>query len=176
MKNPAGTPLSPALTTLSLGSNLGNRELMLWQACTRIAVHPEIRVIALSSIYESEPEGVPPEFASLNFLNMVMLVETKLLPLRLLQMTQRIEQAAGRNKRCNRFYPRPVDIDIITYGNQNLDTKVLTLPHPRAHLRRFVLQPLAELMPRYQLPGQCQSVSDTLSQLPPFPWVRLMEK
>ena len=135
---------SPRLTALSLGSNLGDRHENLTFARGKVADLPRTRELAFSSVYETEPVDAPA--GSPNFFNAVMLVETALAPLELLRATQAIENERGRMRSVPNA-PRTLDIDILFYGDVVMDTPELTLPHPRAHLRRFVMEPLAEILP-----------------------------
>jgi len=149
-------------SALSLGSNLGDRENILSAACGKLADLPQTRVIAVSSFYETEPVDSPP--GSPMFLNAVVLLDTALEPLELLCETQSIENAFGRVRSVPNA-PRTLDIDILFVGDLVLNTPELTLPHPRAHLRRFVLEPLAELLPDFTLPNQTQTVNQLLNKL-----------
>ena len=156
---------------LSLGSNLGDRMQSLEQACKLIASHPDIRITATSPIYETEPCGAPEAFAALHYLNMAVIVETSLPPFALSDVVHAIEQTMGRCRTACPNLPRNIDIDIICHGAITLATPDLTLPHPRAHLRRFVLQPIADLLPGLILPGQTSTVTDLLRNLPETPRV-----
>ncbi|MDD2456444.1 MAG: 2-amino-4-hydroxy-6-hydroxymethyldihydropteridine diphosphokinase [Kiritimatiellae bacterium] len=156
---------------LSLGSNLGARLQSLEQARGLIGRHPDMRVTATSPIYETEPCGAPEAFAALHYLNMAVIVETSLPPLILSEAVHAVERAMGRRRGACPNLPRNIDIDIICHGEITLATPVLTLPHPRAHLRRFVLQPLSDLLPGLILPGQTGTVTDLLRGLPETPRV-----
>ena len=146
-------------SALSLGSNLGDRQNILTSACGKLADLPQTRVIAVSSFYETEPVDSPPD--SPLFLNAVVLLETALAPLELLHATQTIEQQYFRTRSVPNA-PRTLDIDILFVGGLLLETPELTLPHPRAHLRRFVLEPLAEILPDLVLPKQTQTTLQLL--------------
>jgi len=127
---------------LSLGTNLGDKQANLNEAIRQIARFATITM--QSSIIETAPWG----FDSQNtFLNMVIAIETTLSPLQLLDATQQIEREMGRTEKSENgiYHDRIIDIDIITYNKTKMDTPELTLPHPRAHLRDFVLVPLREL-------------------------------
>jgi len=129
---------------VSVGSNLGDR-LGTLQGCVHaISGLPETDVLAVSPVYETAPVGGP---AQPDYLNAV------LTPRDLLAATQRIEAGSGRI-RAERFGPRTLDIDIIGYDEQISDDPVLTLPHPRAHERAFVLAPWHDLDPAARLPGR----------------------
>jgi len=141
-------------SALSLGSNLGDRLENLTLARGKVAALPQTREVAFSSVYETEPVDAPE--GSPNFFNAVMLIETSLSPLELLRATQAIENEFGRVRSVPNA-PRTLDIDILFYGDVLMNTPELTLPHPRAHLRRFVMEPLAEV---------CKSLN---LQIPKFP-------
>ena len=135
---------------LSVGSNLGDR-LGTLQGCVHaIGGLPETDVLAISPVYETAPVGGP---AQPDYLNAVLVVETGLAPRDLLAATQRIEADFGRT-RAERFGPRTLDIDIISYDEEISDDPVLTLPHPRAHERAFVLAPWHDIDPAAALPGR----------------------
>jgi 2-amino-4-hydroxy-6-hydroxymethyldihydropteridine diphosphokinase len=93
-------------------------------------------------------------------------------PETLLAKLQALEKKFGRRPKVVLNEPRPLDLDLIAFGNERRATRELTLPHPRAHERRFVLQPLSEIAPDLILPGQTRSVARLLEQLPPDPSMR----
>jgi 2-amino-4-hydroxy-6-hydroxymethyldihydropteridine diphosphokinase len=135
---------------LSVGSNLGDR-LGTLQACVQaIARLPDTDVLAISPVYETAPVGGP---AQPDYLNAVLVVATGLRPRDLLAAAHRIEADFGR-VRAERFGPRTLDIDIISYAGQISDDPVLILPHPRAHERAFVLAPWHDIDPGAELPGR----------------------
>jgi len=133
---------------LSLGSNLGDRKAQLQEAVRLLQTNPSISNIKMSSIYETAPVGYLNQDA---FLNLVIRLETSLSPLELLDICQEIEQALHR-ERLVRWGPRTVDLDVLLYGQEQLATERLTIPHPRMYERAFVLVPLQELMPSLILP------------------------
>jgi 2-amino-4-hydroxy-6-hydroxymethyldihydropteridine diphosphokinase len=138
---------------LSVGSNLGDR-LGTLQGCVQaIGDLPETDVLAVSPVYETAPVGGP---AQPDYLNAVLEIETGLAPRDLLAATQRIEADFGRvrGEGSERFGPRTLDIDIISFAGDVSDDPVLTLPHPRAHERAFVLAPWHDLDPAASLPGR----------------------
>lgn len=126
---------------LSLGSNQGERAHMLREAVRALQALGEI--VALSSIYETEPVG---ELNQPAFLNAIVEIKTALEPLELLNAVKSVENALGRTPR-QRWGPREIDIDIILHGDRILATPTLKLPHPEYRNRRFVLAPLAEIAP-----------------------------
>ncbi|MDR2737330.1 MAG: 2-amino-4-hydroxy-6-hydroxymethyldihydropteridine diphosphokinase [Puniceicoccales bacterium] len=134
---------------LSLGSNLGNRTKLLEAAIFELA-GDNLRMEKFSSIYETEPQNFENQP---NFLNCVVLVKTSLNPFELLAFCQGIERKLHKNKRTA-FGPRRIDIDILTFNNAEVSTPTLTLPHPRIFERNFVLTPLKEIAPEFEIPGQ----------------------
>lgn len=134
---------------IALGSNLGDSGAILAQALADIAQLPNSRLLASSARYRTAPIGGPDQP---DFLNAVCLIETQLSPTELLHALQQLEQQAGR-VRHERWGPRTLDLDIIAIDELQLNDPELTLPHPRAHQRAFVLQPLAELSPQLILAG-----------------------
>ena len=137
---------------LSVGSNLGDR-LGTLQGCVQaIGGLPETDVLAISPVYETAPVGGP---AQPDYLNAALIVGTGLAALDLLAGTQRIEADFGRIRveGAERFGPRTLDIDIISYDEEMSGDPVLTLPHPRAHQRAFVLAPWHDIDPAASLPG-----------------------
>ena len=105
---------------------------------------PETRLVAKSDLEETEPQDVPAEFAHMKFLNMVAVFDTGLEVHEFSRAMHDIEDRLGR-VRLVRNGPRTIDIDLIDFGGMRLQEKELTLPHPRAHLRTFVLSPLSRL-------------------------------
>jgi 2-amino-4-hydroxy-6-hydroxymethyldihydropteridine diphosphokinase len=137
---------------LSVGSNLGDR-LGTLQGCVQaIGGLADTDVLAISPVYETDPVGPPQP----DYLNAVLAVATGLGPRALLAATQRIEADFGRVRPAGavRFGPRTLDIDIISYDEETSDDPVLTLPHPRAHERAFVLAPWHDLDPAAAVPGR----------------------
>ncbi|GHJ97044.1 MULTISPECIES: 2-amino-4-hydroxy-6-hydroxymethyldihydropteridine diphosphokinase [Streptomyces] len=148
----ADTTLSnPRWAVLALGANLGNRLENLQGAVDALGDTPGLRVKAVSPVYETEPWGVEPD-SQPSYLNAVALVKTTLPPSSLLERAQAVEEAFLR-VRDERWGARTLDVDIITYADVVSDDPVLTLPHPRAHQRAFVLAPWHDADPEAQLPG-----------------------
>lgn len=129
---------------VSLGSNVGDRAAYLAQALDALAALPDTRQVAASSVIETEPVDVSAEFAALKFLNQVAVFETALAPEDFARRMHAIEDRLGR-VRTVRNGPRTIDLDLIDFGGLVRHTRDLTLPHPRARERAFVMQPLAEL-------------------------------
>lgn len=145
---------------LSLGSNLGDRIKNLREAIERIGQVD--RVVAISSIYETEPV----EFTNQpEFLNCAVAVETALMPEELIQRLLEIETAMGR-QRVQRKGPRNIDIDILLFGDAGVDTPEVKIPHPAMHERRFVLEPLAEIAPLAVHPLLKKTIQQLLAELP----------
>ena len=133
---------------LALGSNLGDRLANLRRAVELLDATPGVDVMRSSRVYETEPVG-PPQPA---YLNAVVEVETELEPHQLLAAAQAVEEALGR-VRAERWGPRTIDVDVLTYDERTVDEPDLTVPHPRMHERGFVLVPLGELDQDPMLPG-----------------------
>jgi 2-amino-4-hydroxy-6-hydroxymethyldihydropteridine diphosphokinase len=133
---------------LALGSNLGDRLVMLQRAVDRLDAREGIRVVRSSRVYETEPVGP----AQPDFLNAVIEVHTDLEPRALLRACLGVEDELGR-VRGERWGPRSIDVDVLTYARMVVDEPELTVPHPRMAERGFVLVPLAELDPDPMLPG-----------------------
>jgi 2-amino-4-hydroxy-6-hydroxymethyldihydropteridine diphosphokinase len=136
---------------VGLGSNMGDRERMLWGAIHMLAFNTEVDVAAVSSIRETDPVGVVDQA---RFLNAVVAVDTELGPRALLELLLSVERELGRTREGRRFGPRTIDLDLLLYGDEVVDEPDLTVPHPRLHERRFALEPLAELDPDLAVPGR----------------------
>ncbi|GAA3542091.1 2-amino-4-hydroxy-6-hydroxymethyldihydropteridine diphosphokinase [Aeromicrobium flavum] len=135
---------------LSIGSNLGDRAGRLQGAVSALEDTPEVTVVAISSVYETEPVGAPE--GSGPFLNAVVLIDTTLTVHTLLDRALAIEDAFER-ERSEPGAPRTLDVDIIVVGDRVAHDDSLTLPHPRAHERAFVLVPWLEIDPEGEIPG-----------------------
>jgi 2-amino-4-hydroxy-6-hydroxymethyldihydropteridine diphosphokinase len=133
---------------LALGSNLGDRLETLWRAVGLLEATEGIEVVRSSRVFETDPVG-PPQPA---YLNAVLEVRTELEPRALLDACLAVETALGR-VRAERWGPRTLDVDVLTYDARTVDEPDLTIPHPRMHERAFVLIPLRELDPDPMLPG-----------------------
>lgn len=151
---------------LGLGSNLGDRAANVTEAVRRLGALPHTHVLRVSPVYETEPVGpVRQDW----FLNAVLAVETALRPLELLRAAKEIERDMGREP-GPRWGPRAIDIDILIYGDEQLSTDELTLPHPELWNRRFALVPLREVIPSGPLATR---VDQRLAELGDSPAVRL---
>lgn len=138
-----------ALAVIGLGANLGDARAALESAFAALAHLPRTEVRAISSIYRSAPIDSSGD----DYLNAVALLDTRLAAQPLLVELQRIEQSHGR-ERPYRNAPRTLDLDLLLHGEQRIETPTLTLPHPRAHERAFVLVPLAQIAPQLMIPGR----------------------
>ena len=149
---------------ISLGSNLGDRAGNLLLA-VRGLLEASICVTRLSAIYETEPVDID---SASDFLNQVAEVHvTNVSPEQMLARMLRIEYLLGRRRQTKGpKEARTVDLDLLLYGNSLHETEFLTLPHPRMHLRNFVLMPLAEIAPQFVHPVFNQSISDLLHASP----------
>ncbi|BDV01276.1 2-amino-4-hydroxy-6-hydroxymethyldihydropteridine diphosphokinase [Thermodesulfomicrobium sp. WS] len=141
---------TPCHAFLGLGSNKGESERLLAVARDRIARIPQTTLVAASSVYRTQPQLYADQPW---FWNQVVRVQTALSPGELLAATQTIEAELGRNRRQEeRFGPRTMDIDILMFGDLQVQDEVLTIPHPRLVERAFMLVPLLELEPQAILP------------------------
>lgn len=134
---------------IGLGSNQGDSGNLLSQALAEINALENSRLLAQSSLYSSSPMGPQDQP---DYLNAVCLVETSLQPEELLSALQNIEQTHGRVRKAERWGPRTLDLDILLYGNQHIDTPDLTIPHYGMADREFVLVPLFEIAPNMIMP------------------------
>jgi len=134
---------------IAVGSNLSDPVTQANQAIEALKQLPKSRFVAASSLYSSTPMG--PQNQP-DYINAVVAVDTDLLPLELLDCTQAIEQEQGRIRKDERWGPRTLDLDIILYGEEVMDSERLTIPHYGMRVREFVLYPLAEIAPSLQLP------------------------
>ncbi|MFC7219561.1 2-amino-4-hydroxy-6-hydroxymethyldihydropteridine diphosphokinase [Streptomyces polyrhachis] len=142
---------NPKRAVLSLGSSLGNRLETLQGAVDALEDTPGVRVKAVSPVYETQPWGVEPG-SQPSYFNAVVVVKTTLPPSSMLERAGAIEEAFER-VREERWAPRTLDVDIVAYQGVVSDDPQLTLPHPRAHERAFVLVPWYDVEPAAELPG-----------------------
>lgn len=147
---------------ISLGTNIEPRWEYLQQALALLEQQEEIDIVKMSSVYETKPVGYLDQG---NFLNMVIQAETSLASMDLLSVCQKIEAELGR-KREIRFGPRTIDLDILTFNQENSTIAKLTLPHPRMHERAFVLIPFAEISPHFYINKWNKTVSELKDSLP----------
>ncbi|WP_067516257.1 2-amino-4-hydroxy-6-hydroxymethyldihydropteridine diphosphokinase [Endozoicomonas ascidiicola] len=137
---------------IALGSNLEQPELQLQRAVDEIDSFPGITLAGCSKLYQSDPVGPP---GQPDYCNAVIAVDTTLTPIALLDAMQRVENDHGR-VRSERWGPRTLDLDILLYGNEVVESERLTIPHYQMHLRNFVLLPLMDISPDLMLPGGMQ--------------------
>jgi 2-amino-4-hydroxy-6-hydroxymethyldihydropteridine diphosphokinase len=136
---------------VGLGANLGDRERMLRAAVEALAAEEGVEVVSVSTLRETEPVGVG---GQPRFLNGAAELETTLAARELLDRLLALEQRFGRVRIPGEHGPRTLDLDLLLYGGEVIDEPGLTVPHPRLHERRFVLEPLAELAPGLVVPGR----------------------
>jgi 2-amino-4-hydroxy-6-hydroxymethyldihydropteridine diphosphokinase len=155
---------APTFAFVALGSNLGDSHRIILEAMARLQ-HFSGESILKSSLWETSPVDCPPD--SPKFVNAVagLLLRKNEAPESLLQKMRELEKEFGRTPKKTLNEPRPLDLDLIAFGNEVRHAPELILPHPRAHLRKFVLQPLNEIAPELILPGQSKTVSQLLAEL-----------
>jgi 2-amino-4-hydroxy-6-hydroxymethyldihydropteridine diphosphokinase len=146
---------------VGVGSNLGDREATVRRAVELLDATPRVRVVAVSTLRETAPWGY---LDQPSFLNGAVAVDTSLSPPDLLEMLLAVERELGRTRDGPRYGPRTIDLDLLLYGDLELDEPGLTLPHPRLRERVFALEPLRELEPCLVVPG-VGSVADLLAAL-----------
>jgi 2-amino-4-hydroxy-6-hydroxymethyldihydropteridine diphosphokinase len=142
-------PMRAVDAYIGLGANLGDAKATLAAAFNALEALPESELVRRSSIYRSAPI----DSSGPDYLNAVVRLRTSLDAHELLAQLQSIERSHGR-ERPYRNAPRTLDLDLLLYGEQHIDTPTLVVPHPRAHERAFVLAPLAELAPELVIPGR----------------------
>jgi 2-amino-4-hydroxy-6-hydroxymethyldihydropteridine diphosphokinase len=152
------------LTIIALGSNLGDSRKIILDAMAQLQNFSDEPILK-SSLWETSPVNCPPD--SLKFVNAVigLIPKKNETPESLLGKLHELETEFGRKPRLILNEPRPLDLDLIAFGNVIKNSLDLILPHPRAHLRKFVLQPLSEIAPELILPGQKKTVSKLLAEL-----------
>jgi len=153
------------LAIIALGSNLGDSRRIVLAAMARLQAFSD-RPILQSSLWQTSPVDCPP--GSPRFVNAVvgLIPRKEETPESLLKKLRVLEREFGRMPKKVSNEPRPLDLDLIAFGDALRHTQSLTLPHPRAQVRRFVLQPLSEIVPELVLPGQKQTVAELLAALP----------
>ena len=136
---------------MGLGANLGDREATIRRAVELLQEVPDTEVLAVSTLRETDPVGLEDQP---RFLNGAAAVRTELSARALLDALLGIERQLGRTRDGPPFGPRTIDLDLLVYGEEQVDEPGLTVPHPRLHERRFALEPLAELAPGLVVPGR----------------------
>ena len=157
------TPTESVDAFLGLGANLGRRDENVARAVADLEAHQDIELIACSGLYETAP--VETVDAQDDYLNAAIHVRTSLDPRELLLLCLDTEARLGR-RRSHRNAPRTIDIDLLLFGNFAIDDAALTVPHPRLHLRRFALLPLADLAADMLHPVLGKPIRDLLGELP----------
>ena len=155
---------SHSLAIIALGSNLGDSQKILRDALARLQNFSDEPILK-SSLWQTSPVDCPP--GSPKFMNAVagLIPQKNETPESLLKKLRELEIEFGRKPKMVLNEPRPLDLDLIAFGGEMRSTASLTLPHPRAHQRRFVLQPLGEIAPDLVLPGQKLTVAQLLAGL-----------
>jgi len=148
---------------LSVGSNLGDKESNIASSIVMLSSVKEILNIRTSSFYETEPLYNKNQS---NFLNIIIECETTLTPFKLLDKISEIEKILGRERKEAKNLPRTIDIDIVIFGDVFIDTPQLSIPHPQALFRKFVLKPLNELAPELIFPKTKYTVKELLLNCP----------
>jgi 2-amino-4-hydroxy-6-hydroxymethyldihydropteridine diphosphokinase len=152
----------PTEAYIALGSNIEPRGKYIQRALNLIDEHPDMTVDAVSSVYETQPEGGPADQEE--YLNAVARIKTTLSPENLLVALQAIEKELAR-KREFHWGPRTIDLDILLYGQEIVSSDTLIIPHPLMHERRFVMQPLAQIAPHVMHPILMMSAQTILESL-----------
>ena len=163
-KNELPGTMSTETVFIAFGSNQGNRQDFCDRAVALMGLLPHSKVTGVSSYYETEPVDMDDNLNDVWFYNGVVRIETQLQPAHLFAICQETERGLGRDP-GQRNAPRTIDLDILFYGQQVIDTPQITIPHPRLHERRFVLAPLVELDPTWRHPQYQQTVQTLLDQL-----------
>ncbi len=157
---------------VGMGSNLGDRLAALRRAASRLNEEPDLAVIDVSTVYETEAHVRPGDAEQPDHLNAVVWLRTERTAEDLLTILQRIEREAGRSQAAPKWSPRPLDLDLLLFGDRVMETcrgdvDDLIVPHPRMAERRFVLQPLADLVHNLVVPGADNAtVADLLNRCP----------
>ncbi|MCM3729287.1 2-amino-4-hydroxy-6-hydroxymethyldihydropteridine diphosphokinase [Neobacillus cucumis] len=157
---------------IALGSNIGNRYDNIVNAINRLKSCPKIQLVNLSSVYETDPVGYEDQDL---FLNMVIKVRTNLSAMELLDTCLKIELELGR-KREIKWGPRTLDLDILTFNQENIESEKLNIPHPRMLERAFVLVPLVEIDQDLRLTGVDKPLNILLNELPDKEGVRIWKR
>jgi 2-amino-4-hydroxy-6-hydroxymethyldihydropteridine diphosphokinase len=165
--------IAERLVIIALGSNLGDSKAQIIRAIDRLQELSE-EPLRSSSLWETAPIDCPP--GSAMFVNAVVVLAPRKreTPESLLKKLQAIQREFGRKRKKVVNEPRPLDLDLVAFGQERRRSRALTLPHPRAHQRRFVLAPLSEIAPDLVLPGQTRTVEDLLQTLPSNDFVQKM--
>ncbi|MBI4224106.1 MAG: 2-amino-4-hydroxy-6-hydroxymethyldihydropteridine diphosphokinase [Deltaproteobacteria bacterium] len=136
---------------IGIGSNVGDRQAQAERALTHLSQHPQIEILKISRWHETKAVCLPGETQP-DFINGAVQIETALMPEALHRTLKQIELRMGREPRPKKWRPRLIDLDLLFYGDQIVETPALKIPHPHAHERLFVLEPLAEIAPDFVHP------------------------
>jgi 2-amino-4-hydroxy-6-hydroxymethyldihydropteridine diphosphokinase len=147
---------------IALGGNLGNSEAVFRFAISELSKNG-VKNIKISALFQSKPENCPPN--SPDFTNAALVGEWQGTPEELLTLCQKVEIAAGRPEKHDFNAPRILDLDIILFANEIINTPTLQIPHPRAASRLFVLKPLSQIAPNWILPGDPKTIKQILQHL-----------
>jgi 2-amino-4-hydroxy-6-hydroxymethyldihydropteridine diphosphokinase len=167
------TTASKSRVFIAFGGNLGDPQLAFCKALNSLQQHPQISLMACSSLYLTPPVGGPE--GQPDYLNAVVELSCELSPQELLALCRQIEDAAGRTREV-RWGARTLDLDVLLYDQQVLLTEELEIPHPRLHQRHFVLLPLAELAADFIHPQKNLTIAALLAQLPPAEGITRLKK
>lgn len=152
---------APRPALLGLGSNLGDRDAHIRRALALLE-NAGVRVLRTSRLRTTAPVGGPPQD---DYRNAAALVETTLSAADLLSVAKRVESRLGRDPEGARWGPRPIDVDVLLYADETVDTASLSIPHPRMTERRFVLEPAAEVAPDMRHPTSGRTMVELLEAL-----------
>jgi len=147
---------------LSLGSNMGNKVSLLKEALRLLNLRVG-EIVLRSSVYETEPWGME---CNETFYNMATMLHTEMSPHQLLKEVLQIESELGRVRLSNEYASRTMDIDILFFNDEIINTNELIIPHPHIQKRNFVLAPLAEILPQYKHPVLKKTVEELLAESP----------
>ena len=162
------------LAGIGLGTNLGNRMEHLRNARAELEALEGVKLVAASNIYETEPVGVPAEYAHMAFLNAVLLFDVELDVEEWSSKVHAIEDKLLRVRTEIRNTPRTIDLDLLFFGDVVMERPHLHLPHPQCRNRRFVCMPLCDVAPDLHLPGEdTRSMKEVLAAMPELPAVKL---
>ncbi len=150
---------------IGIGSNLGQKDKNCLDAITFIQGHPDCEVLRASSLYETEPLKLHSTDNAAWYANSVIKIRTYLNPYKLFQFLQEVEQTMGRPTLREKWSPRVIDLDLLFYNDDLIKTDTLKIPHPEAHKRRFVLEPLVEIEPELIHPIKGTSMQSLLAKL-----------
>ena len=163
--------MKPTIAYIGIGSNLGDKSFHCRYAINQIDTVPGCHVIARSTLFKTEPEGVTKQPWYVNCIAQIAVTKS---PFELLKGLMNIESAMGRVRR-KRWEARIIDLDILLFGQEVRESQNLIIPHPLMHKRRFVLEPLAQLAPDLVHPVFKVTIQELLNRLPIPPYSRTVE-